>query len=243
MKLGSPSSLTPKMSSRVMAFATMMMATMTSMVTQFSLDERDGLREIACAPHSWLSESAQQHGLRPRRINLQNGYDLYRSSTWQTLKELRKVKRPKRLWLSLPCTRWCPWTAINYSTWERQQLLEFYRRRERRMLREAARFIEDAVQDDPSIEVYRVWPVWPHNYLACKQNPVVHIADTMAKFGFEWLPCRVDGCCYFMKDAPGDFLLKKWRIYTNSEQFHQAFKRKLCPQNHSESQSWSHRRC
>lgn len=38
MKLGSPSPLTPKMASRVMAFATMMMATMTSMVTQLSLD-------------------------------------------------------------------------------------------------------------------------------------------------------------------------------------------------------------
>lgn len=98
------------------------------------------------------------------------------------------------------------------------------------MLWEAARFIEDAVQEDPDIEIY--WE-WPHNCLGWKQNPVVHISKIMEKFGFDWLPCRVDGCCYSMKDAHGDFLLKKWRIYTNSEQFHQAFKCKLCPQNHS----------
>ena len=42
------------------------------------LGDNDGIWEIACATHSWLSEACQRQGLQPRRINLEQGYDLYR---------------------------------------------------------------------------------------------------------------------------------------------------------------------
>lgn len=56
-----------------MLMATTLMSTMTSMTTDFLLDNRDGLWEVACAPHSWLTEACEQQGLRPRRINLTEG--------------------------------------------------------------------------------------------------------------------------------------------------------------------------
>ena len=96
--------MTHSMAAKVMLFATTMMATMTTMVTSFALDDRDGLWEVACAPHSWLSQAAEQQGLRPRRINLESGFDLYRPETWKQLHALRRQHRPKRIWFSLPCT-------------------------------------------------------------------------------------------------------------------------------------------
>ena len=91
---------------KVMAMAALMTATATSMLAGLHLGEDDGLWEIACAPHSWLSQAAEEHGLRPRRINLSTGYDLYDSRTWERLRELRRLRRPKKLWISLPCTKW-----------------------------------------------------------------------------------------------------------------------------------------
>eukprot|EP00434_Breviolum_minutum_P014147 symbB.v1.2.012474.t1/scaffold861.1/size176854/4 len=117
-----------------MLFASVMLASATSLLSSFSLDGRDGLWEMACSPHSWLSDAASRQGLNPRRINLEAGFDLYKKETWDFLRDLRRKHRPRRLWISLPCTKWCRWTSLNYNTPERRALLESYRRRERRML-------------------------------------------------------------------------------------------------------------
>ena len=133
------------------------------------MDDRDGLWEIACAPHSWLSEAAQKHGLNPRRINLEAGFDLTKKETWDYLRVLRRRHRPRRLWWSLPCTRWCPWTSINYSTAERKVILENLRKKDRRMLWYAHQFLSEALEEDPEVLVY--WE-WPHPCYGWKQRPM-----------------------------------------------------------------------
>ena len=97
---------------KIMALPTMFTALTSNLLVGLHLGERDGLWEITCAPHSWLSEAAEQHGLRPRR--------LYDHHTSNRLRELRLERRPKRLWLSLPCTKWCPWTSVNFNTPEKK---------------------------------------------------------------------------------------------------------------------------
>ncbi|CAL1164199.1 unnamed protein product [Cladocopium goreaui] len=90
--------------------------------------------EICCSPQSWLSEACTQEGLKCQRINLANGFDLNRPHTFESMTELYKIQRPKRLWISMRCTLWCAWTSLNYNTPERVELLESKRRKERKVL-------------------------------------------------------------------------------------------------------------
>eukprot|EP00434_Breviolum_minutum_P027979 symbB.v1.2.024754.t1/scaffold2367.1/size81165/7 len=81
-------------------------------------------------------------------------YDLYKKETWDNMKILRKRTKPRKIWLSLPCTKYCQWTFINYATDERKELLKGYQRRERRMLWNMNEFIKDTLEDDPFCEIY-----------------------------------------------------------------------------------------
>ena len=144
---------------------------------------------------AWLTEAAQKQGLKPRRINLETGYDLYKKETWEHLRALRKKHRPKR-W-SLPCTYRCSWTSLNYATPERRQLLEYHRRRERRLLWEAHQFISEAPDDDPEILVYFEWP---HPCFGWSPKPLLAIQALFEQHGQEWNGCRIDGCRYGMLD-------------------------------------------
>ncbi len=47
-----------------------------------------GLWEIACSPHSSLSEAVELCDLRPRRINVASGFGLSKADTWSHLKAL-----------------------------------------------------------------------------------------------------------------------------------------------------------
>ncbi|OLQ00692.1 hypothetical protein AK812_SmicGene16628 [Symbiodinium microadriaticum] len=215
---------------QVMAMAAMMATATTSLLIGLHLEDRDGLWEVACSPHSWLSEAANEHGLRPRRINLANGYDLYRHDTWDRLRVLRRQHRPQRLWFSLPCTKCCSWSSVNYNDPEKRERLEGYRRRERRMLKNAVDFILNAVDEDPDVEIY--WE-WPFPCFGWKQQHLEDLATQLHRRGQEWLDCRVDGCVYGMKTEDNTaFIKKKWMIRTNDPVFHRAFRAKVCCGNH-----------
>ena len=223
------------MGKRLMAMVTMMTATMTAHLVDLQLTGRDGLWEVACAPHSWLSEAAEQHGLRPRRINLASGYDLYKEETWQRLRVLRRQHQPQRVWFSLPCTKWCSWTSVNYNTPERQAQLETARRKERRLLWEVNNFIKDCLEDNDCTKFYFEWP---YPCFGWKQAPMEDLARYLEEHGHSWLQCRIDGCNYGMKNEASDqFIQKKWLIRTNDEVFHRAFRAKVCPGNHGQHAS------
>ena len=216
----------------VMTMATMVLATMAGTTNGFLQDDRDGLWEMGCGPHSWLTEACEAQGLQPRRIGLSTGHDFYKHETWSELRRLYGKHRPRRLWFSLPCTKWCQWSSLNYATDERKDLLASYRRRELRMIWMAVRFIEFVVDQDPQIEVYWEWP-WP--CFGWKQPPLQHLQTFLQQRGHEWLDCRLDGCNYGMReDTPGGlFLRKQWLVRTTSVSFHQDFRSKVCPGGHS----------
>ena len=62
------------------------------------------LWEVACAPDSSLSRHGQQLGHQVRRKNLAEGYDLQDRSTIQRLVEDARLEKPRKIWISLPCT-------------------------------------------------------------------------------------------------------------------------------------------
>ena len=184
---------------------------------------------MACSPHSWLSDAASRQGLNPRRINLESGFDFYKKETWDYLRDLRRKHRPRRLWISLPCTKWCKWTSLNYNTSERRELLEAYRRRERRMLWMMYWFLAEALEEDPELLLYWEWPFPCEGW---KQRPLLALQALLEKHGMEWHQCRVDGCAYGLRSSHGELMLKKWMIKTNDDLFHQQFRAKVCTKNH-----------
>ena len=90
-----------------MQMVAVMTSTLTSVAMDASLEGRDGLWEVACSENSWLTSAANEHGIPSRRINFTQGYDIYKPETWLRLKEERRQRRPKKIWLSLPCTKFC----------------------------------------------------------------------------------------------------------------------------------------
>ena len=100
------------------------MASTMNHLVGLHLDGSDGLWEIACSPHSWLPEATELCDLQPRRINLASGFDLRKADTLSHLKALRQSHRPRRLWFSLPCARWCQWNNVNFNTPEKKEVLE-----------------------------------------------------------------------------------------------------------------------
>ena len=215
---------------KIMAMGSLLLAMTTSLLVNLHMGQRDGVWEVACSPHSWLSEAAEKQGLRPRRINLANGFDLYKDETWQELRRLRRLHRPRRIWFSLPCTKWCAFTALNFSTPERQEVLETARRRERRMLRNMVSFVKETLLEEQDTDVYYEWPIPCFGW---KQAPTQDLAAFMEQQGIPWLDCRIDGCNYGLKDSEGiNFLRKRWLVKTTDERFHQVFRAKVCCGQH-----------
>ena len=201
-----------------------------SVALNMNLEGRQGLWEIACSDNSWLTASAQQHGISGRRINYLQGYDIYKQETWERLKAERRRDRPRKLWFSLPCTKWCQWSHVNYNTPEKREVLESHRRRERRMLRWAADFILDTMDNDPNVDVYFEW-TFPCS--GWTQHPMVFLEHELRKRSIPWESCRIDGCNYGVRDRNNDlFLHKRWLIKTTDELFHKNFRAKVCPKNH-----------
>eukprot|EP00439_Symbiodinium_sp_Y106_P012966 s3447_g1.t3 len=213
-----------------MSLGAMMTAATSWLLTSLHLGDCDGLWEISCSPHSWLSSAGEECGLRPRCINLHNGYDLYKADSWDRLRDLRRKRRPRRLWFSLPGTKWCAWGTLDYQAGDRQGRLAEARRKERRLLWNVNVFIKEALMEDDMIEIYFEWP---HPNQGWLQQPMVDLSQWMEQQGIPWLPCRLDGCNYGLRDEKDHkFIKKQWLVRTTSEAFHKKFRSKTCPGNH-----------
>ena len=193
--------------------------------------------EICCSPQSWLSEACTQEGLKCQRINLANGFDLNRPHTFESMTELYKIQRPKRLWISMRCTLWCAWTSLNYNTPERVELLESKRRKERKVLRNLKKWLERNVIDDHTVHVF--WE-WPANCQGWYEQVLLDLQDALWRLDRDWLPCRIDGCRYGLTSGrPGhehEPLLKRWLVKTTCARFHALYKAKTCVGNHQHLQ-------
>eukprot|EP00438_Fugacium_kawagutii_P021819 Skav230869 [mRNA] locus=scaffold1335:307503:315465:- [translate_table: standard] len=219
-----------RVASHVMKMAALMTASVMSVALNINLEERTGLWEVACSNNSWLSSASEEHGITSKRINYANGYDLYKHETWLRLAQERKQARPRKIWISLPCTKWCRWNQINYNTPERREVLEAFRRRERKVLRWAKDFVLETLDDEPDTDFY--WE-WPYPCSGWTQRPMIELEDGINQREQAWLTCRIDGCRYNMKNINKDaFIKKQWAIKTTDEIFHREFRSKCCPRNH-----------
>ena len=185
--------------------------------------------EMFCQKSSALSEACIREGIPVQRINLNNGYDLYKEKTYSDLWLLFLKQRPRKIWVSTMCTLFCDWVDLNYK--DRWETLEKRRRGERQMFKKLCRFLLDIIHFDPDVQFFWEWP------LRCRAWKERIIQDFFDKIGGT-LDCRIDGCRYGLKSQKGNFLLKSWKVKTNSLEFYAEFRLKTCLRNHEHE--WIH---
>ena len=212
------------------ALMTTMMVLTSTLVTE---SPRVDLWEFCCSPHSNLTSEVTAVGLNSERINFQSRFDVYKDNTYDKLKEKYIIERPRRLWISVPCTLRCPWQRINY--FGREHVLQARRRKDRRMLNKVVNTIEDMLKEIPDREVYWEWPKWAEGWklhvIDEKLNKVLEHGGKMIYNSY------VDGCRYGMKDDKGEkFIRKSWRVRTTDAHFHKPFGSKLCTGGHQHAE-------
>ena len=185
--------------------------------------------EMFCSPHSFLTQACESEGLHCSRINLDNHFDLYRRQTYDGLHQKIKKERPKRIWVSTRCTYWCPWTSLNYNTEEKWARLEGYRRKERGMFRLLFPFLESALVDDDSTDLFMEWPTRCQGW---NEPLFLDFQERLRRAGRPLWFCRIDGCRYGLRSSSGGFLKKSWTIATTSQTFFHLYKTKTCVGNH-----------
>lgn len=120
-------------------------------------DKKPLVREMFCQKDSELGRACLKQGIPTQRINLHNGFDLYKDQTYVELFQLFRKQRPKKIWVSAMCTLFCSWVDLNYK--DRREVLEKHRRSERQMLRKLTRFLLDVLAEEPDTELFWEWPL------------------------------------------------------------------------------------
>ena len=198
-------------------------------ISELIYDKKPLVWEMFCSPQSGLAQACEAEGIPTQRINLEQGFDLYKPATYPVLFELFKVQRPKKLWISTMCTLFCSWVDLNYQG--REELLQKKRRRERKMFRLLKAFLLAVIAYDPTVEIY--WE-WPRNCRGWKESIIEELFNEIGQI---W-DCRIDGCRYGLKTASGNLVLKPWMIRTSSLYFYSEFRNKTCVGNHTHE--WLH---
>ena len=91
--------------------------------------------EICCNPKSSLTQECQERGLTMERISIENGYNLSTKKGFDLARERIKQLKPKKGWLSLPCTLWTSITNFNFKDAKSREQLERDRQRDRRRVK------------------------------------------------------------------------------------------------------------
>eukprot|EP00438_Fugacium_kawagutii_P003967 Skav207534 [mRNA] locus=scaffold756:114473:122071:+ [translate_table: standard] len=195
-----------------------------NLMSDMVYDSKPLVWEMFCSPESSLSAACERHGVKAVRINLANHFDLYKDSTWPQVYNLYNTQKPKAIWVSPKCTFYCDFVDLNYK--HRPEVLEKYRRRERRMLKNLTEFLKYVAKDGAMF----YWE-WPHRCRGWKEHVVAGFIETLQKFLDLWW-CRVDGCRFGMKAASGNFIQKSWSILTCDIGFYNTFRLRCCLNNH-----------
>ncbi len=189
--------------------------------------------EMFCSPESGLTTEVRSQGLDGVRINIAGGYDLYKEAYYPHLRELRRKQRPRKYWLSTPCTPYCDWSELNY--FYRWEVLEKKRRKEKGMHKKVMGFLLESLDEDPLSELYWEWPMRCRGW---KTTHMLEFQEQLRALGREVYFCRIDGCRFGMKSSGGNYVKKSWTIMTTDIAFYNEFRLRACLGNHEHE--WLH---
>ena len=173
------------------------------------------LFEYACDAHSLLSRYFEDAGGTAYRLCLPVWNLLLFSiieRVWNMAVIHASYGHQIRVWMSLPCTAWCPWQFINLAADSEQTnaRITAERRESIRMLNLAVEFAECLLAKVPNSYFYFEWP------LRCQgwDLPIVRRLRSLLPF-----ECTFDGCAYNLRDGHGQLIKKSWRVITNHLEF------------------------
>ena len=160
--------------------------------------------EICCRPKSTLTEEVRKTGLNMERISIENGFNLSTRRGFDAAVARMKEMRPRRAWISLPCTLWSSLTNSNYTTEDAKKRLERDRQRDRRRVTYGLRLLLLVVDDGG--EVYFEWP---HRCQGWHIPEMEWFRKELVRRGRKYYEDRLDGCMYGLRDPYSNKLLQK----------------------------------
>lgn len=168
--------------------------------------------ELCCHEQSTLTEAALARGLAARRLTLETGYDFTTNGAVRKAKRLALKLRPRKAWLSPPCTPWCQWQNTHQRTSSQRRTLRKKRLQSRRLLRGCLRLLLIVVLKCKGDFYFE----WPTGNLGWSLPALKTFQERLRARGVKVHRCRVDGCQYGMMTLDGaHFVRKRWTILTS----------------------------
>ncbi|CAK8992066.1 Novobiocin biosynthesis protein H [Durusdinium trenchii] len=127
-----------------------------------------------------MDMACMREGIPVERINLAQGFDLYKPETYTTLLHLFRQQRPKKVWVSTMCTLFCSWVDLNYH--DRREVLDKRRRRERKMFRLLTAFLLQVLTEFPDTDLFWEWPL---RYRAWNDLIILKFFESLRNL-YEW---------------------------------------------------------
>ena len=170
--------------------------------------------EVCCSPRSSLTVSVQASGGAGRRLTLPE-WDFTDDSSGARGKQLAKRLRPRRVWVSIPCTAVSQMLQLSKKNKSWKRRLRVRLAETRVMLRNVCRILRQVVRQGG--QVYYEWPAFSRGW---KLRHLQRLKRWAAQRRIPLYEIRIDGCTYNLRALHGQTLLRKpWLVLTNDASF------------------------
>ena len=183
--------------------------------------------EKCCEKDSLLTATVERDGGKAGRVGLFNGYDLLKRQGQEAFRSLWKAKRPKWIWVSLPCEATSQAQGLNELTEDGWWKSQRRKRRSRKLARIATVLLQEYINDGG--EVAWEWPTGNGGW----KFPDIEEFWSQQKNAEE---IRLHGCQFGRKTSDGEFIKKPWRLNSTRRGTFQPMHRR-CPGDHVHAQT------
>ena len=195
--------------------------------SETSAEEREDLWELCCSLASNLTAECLRQGLRARRLTIENGFDFNKQKAGNACMKLARRWRPRRIWVSAPCTPWTSMQNLNQRNRFQRKRLRRQRLQSRKLVKQVTRVMCQVARQGGL-----VYFEWPHLCQGWHIPELEFLRDELRNMGFHVHSVVFHGCAFNLRSAsqPRLFLKKAWRILTTDPNLHQVAR--VCPKNH-----------
>lgn len=159
-------------------------------------------------------------------MTLETGYDFSQVQCGSAAVRRALASRPRRSWISVPCTAYTIMQNLRKKTLQSQKKLKRQRLHARRIIRQTLRVARATVRGGGDL----YWE-WPLRCRAWKLRLMRRLEQWLGRKGKTVFKVRVDGCQYGLKNpATGNYLQKSWLLLTTDARLQQVSR--VCSREH-----------
>ena len=181
---------------------------------------------MCCERDSLLTTMVEQLGGKAGRAGLCNGYDLLKKQGQEAFRSLWKIKRPRWIWVSLPCGPTSQAQGLNELTEEGWWKSQLRKKRSRKLALIATVLLQEYIDDGG--EVVCEWPTGNGGW----KFPEVQEFWRRQKDSEE---IHLHGCQFGLKTSTGEPIKKPWRLNSTKSGTCLPMHRR-CPGDHTHAQ-------